>query len=260
MADLRTVSRLLLIVAALGAGACKDKGDPSSAASDDAPPPSPQAVRVTESKSADGNGNRVEKVFNATDDNGDGKITRDEAREYADEKFKGLDTNGDKVLDEKELEEEINEKLEATAKARLALLDRDNDGKVSREEMPPPLLPRFEKLDTNGDGFISLEDMRERRAKEPANSAMSPLRQFDQDGDGKVSLGEYTFARIDWFARADRNQDGEVTLEEAKTAIPAHMTKGLGAPGSPEGTQRPGGMGLPGMPGAMPPGAMPPAK
>lgn len=255
MADLRNASLLLLVLAALGTGGCKDKGDPSSAASDDDPPPSPEAVRVTEAASAEAKKTSpMAKVFNATDADGNGKVTRDEARDYADEKFKALDKNGDKVLDEEEIAAEVNEKLEETAKARLALLDRNHDGKVSREEMPPPLLPRFEKLDTNSDGFVSIEDMRERRAREPASSAMSPLTQLDQDGDGKVSLGEYTFARIDWFARADHNQDGEVTLEEAETAVPAHATKGMGAPGSPGGMGRPGMMGPPGM---MPPPGMP---
>lgn len=135
----------------------------------------------------------------------------------------------------------------------LMKLASENDGAVTRAQAEAAIAGQFALIDADGDGLITQDEMRAyneaRRAEMQARRAeraaergterrerrgraeMDPERlaayqerraeraaarwaEIDTDGDGGLSLAEYTAARIKAFDRLDANSDGIVTAEE----------------------------------------------
>lgn len=99
--------------------------------------------------------------------------------------------------------------------------DADDDGKVSRQELIDSRGDMFLKLDRNGDGVLSDAD---RRKSRPRLASIETVRidqlkkDFDADGDGKVTRDEFVNGPTPLFDKADANADGFVTKDEAKAA------------------------------------------
>lgn len=99
--------------------------------------------------------------------------------------------------------------------------DADDDGKVSRQELIDSRGDMFLKLDRNGDGVLSDAD---RRKSRPRLASIETVRidqlkkDFDADGDGKVTRDEFVNGPTPLFDKADANADGFVTKHEAKAA------------------------------------------
>lgn len=94
------------------------------------------------------------------DVNADGKISREEAKDYPRfaKSFDAIDSNKDGLLDRDELKAHHGKRDEANVKA----IDKDSDGRISRAEAEaktPMLAKHFDKLDTNKDGYLSREEM-----------------------------------------------------------------------------------------------------
>lgn len=126
-------------------------------------------------------------MFNRLDANGDGKITKDEARERMKEQFDKVDANSDGGIDKDEMRkaaEQMRGGRPGGPEGRpgpggpegrrgpggpggegqrgpggLMRLDTDGDGKISKEEAPERMRENFERFDANGDGFIDQSDM-----------------------------------------------------------------------------------------------------
>ena len=94
----------------------------------------------------------------AADTNGDGMISRDEAKALPRlaERFDAIDVNGDGQLTRDELRFAHGKAMRA---AMLRALDKDGDGKVSKAEALAAAEARFERADTNHDGFLSAEEL-----------------------------------------------------------------------------------------------------
>ena len=138
-------------------------------------------------------------------------------------------------------------------------LDANGDGAVTREEAVKLVDERFAAIDANKDGVVDKTEVESwigRRA--PAQAVDGFLKRHDLDGDGKVTKAEFEkpFGKI--FAVFDRNDDGKVTLDEARQAGPMAMGfAGPGRGGHGMGRHHGGwGMSGPGM-GWMQPGAGP---
>jgi len=165
-------------------------------------------------------------LFEETDKNGDGKVTREETKIVADTKFAEIDTDKNGVLDASELALHAEREFAKRAAERIKELDRNGDGKLSRDEAAPGMLARFDKFDRDKDGAISLQEVMQ--VTSPGGSRRSPLTALDTDGDGRVTESEHSRARTEWFDRADTDHDGAVTIEEAKAAVPAGPTPARG--------------------------------
>lgn len=93
--------------------------------------------------------------------NGDGAVTRAEARTARGAIFSRLDADSDGYLSAEE-----RAAMQDGAMARgLANADSDNDGKLSRDEVMNQPFPGFDRLDGNRDGTVSAEEIAAIRAR-----------------------------------------------------------------------------------------------
>jgi len=110
----------------------------------------------------------------AADTNGDGMISRDEAKALPRlaSHFDEIDANHDNQLTADELRA-FHQKMHEGRKGRggfLKKLDTDGDGRISREEAKaaPRLAAHFDEIDANGDGFLAPEELKAaHRRREP---------------------------------------------------------------------------------------------
>ena len=107
------------------------------------------------------------------DSNGDGIVTREEAKAYprltAD--FDVADANKDGQLDAAELQthrEKMRVEMRARAEQRWKAADTDGDDRLSLAEAQasmPQMAERFQKFDANKDGYVSRDEMHNFRMK-----------------------------------------------------------------------------------------------
>ncbi|MET0289872.1 MAG: EF-hand domain-containing protein [Pseudoxanthomonas sp.] len=149
------------------------------------------------------------------DTNGDGDIDRGEAAKAPRlaEQFDALDTNKDGKLSPGELRAARGERGRHgphRGHDRMAKLDSNKDGRISAEEAKadPKFAARFAEMDANKDGFVDKADLAQRMKQH----------------------------RDDWFAKADTNQDGQLSKAEfdaAKPDRPKHERGRRGHDGKP---------------------------
>lgn len=119
-------------------------------------------------------------MFERMDANGDGKITKDEARKMSEARFQKLDGNGDGAVTSEEAKA-AHEKMRAEwakkagkdgeGKSKhhkkgqrhgpghlFAKLDVNKDGKITKAEAQKVSDQRFERIDTNKDGVVTREE------------------------------------------------------------------------------------------------------
>jgi Ca2+-binding EF-hand superfamily protein len=156
--------------------------------------------------------------FLRADSDKDGKVSAAEFKaafpKSPEDRFTKLDKNKDGFLDS------VDRELTAPAipapavsaprdwpdviKNFVAQSDANNDGKLSFEEFskdkPGVARETFDSMDTNKDGVISSDD------KQPTPPTRKPKPTRIVQGDGKAR-----------FERADKNGDGKLTYDEAKT-------------------------------------------
>ena len=131
--------------------------------------------------------------FKAIDTNGDGQISRDEAKGHAwlEKNFDQIDTNHDGQLSKEELaawrkahKGEARAKMEERFDAKFKAADKDNDGSLTMDEMQagmPRLAKNFDQIDANHDGKVTEDEIRaymqarhDARKAQKAASATTP--------------------------------------------------------------------------------------
>jgi Ca2+-binding EF-hand superfamily protein len=107
----------------------------------------------------------------------------------------------------------------------LERMDDNEDGVISMEEFQPPMEGRMSHADTDGDGAVTLAELNQHRAErmadkeaqrvdrqtEAATKMAERFQAMDSDGSGSVTPEE---ARLAAFNHMDRNQDGNLSVEE----------------------------------------------
>lgn len=113
--------------------------------------------------------------FKQADTNGDGSISRDEAKALPmiAKHFDEIDTNHDGQITADELRayhHAAREGRKEKSAERFKKLDTDGDGRISRAEAQaaPRLASRFDELDANKDGFLTPDELKAARAHRPA--------------------------------------------------------------------------------------------
>ncbi|MCZ6773123.1 MAG: hypothetical protein O7G83_14260 [Proteobacteria bacterium] len=91
----------------------------------------------------------------------------------------------------------------ADAKRRFARIDQDGDGRFDRLDFRLKRVSVFGMVDANEDGYLTRDE-----------TLLSPeaFRDFDTDGDGKISSGEMSDRR--GFKMMDLDRDDFITFEE----------------------------------------------
>ena len=115
------------------------------------------ALSVLPAQAEKSAGDKAGRWFQALDKDGNGSISRDEARTRGATRFGRLDADGDgKVSREEFLGRHLR---------RFAGLDADGDGALTRDEFDARSDARFEKIDRDGDGRLTLEELRDARKR-----------------------------------------------------------------------------------------------
>jgi Ca2+-binding EF-hand superfamily protein len=100
-------------------------------------------------------------------------------------------------------------------------LDQNQDSKLSQEEIGER--ERLLQADADQDGFVTREELqnllaRRRDQAEPQLNAEQLFARLDQNKDEKITKEELN-ERSQWLLSADANEDGEITLAEAKAGL-----------------------------------------
>jgi Ca2+-binding EF-hand superfamily protein len=175
----------------------------------------------------------------------DRAITVDEFLKRRVDAFSKRDKNGDGTLDAQELGEAPlgfrQQRQERRMERLLVELDANSDGKVSKIEFETERSQSerpgsgqqvsrgrgsrsgrtaerrqllFSFYDRNGDGVIEKAEYEAGRGEEIEFAKRRRLHALDRDGDGKVTLEEYTADARFRFVRLDLDRDGRITAAD----------------------------------------------
>lgn len=104
----------------------------------------------------------------ASDKDGDGKISKEEAPEFMQTFFDRVDTNGDGVLDKAEMEAMRQRRSSGGGRGgsrNLMQFDKNGDGKVTKDEVPAEMQGMIERGDANGDGAVDAAEIEQMRSR-----------------------------------------------------------------------------------------------
>jgi len=141
--------------------------------------------------------------FKAIDTNGDGQISRDEARGHAwlEKNFDQIDANHDGQLSNEELaawrkahQGEMREKMAQRLDAKFKSADKNGDGALTKDEAQagmPRLAKHFDQIDANHDGKITEDEIRAfMKARHDARKAQKDASATAMPGGPSATKGE----------------------------------------------------------------------
>jgi Ca2+-binding EF-hand superfamily protein len=166
----------------------------------------------------------------AVDPDGDGVVTRDEAKAHPwlADKFDSVDANKDGGLDKNELtamHDAHRAEMQARGEERWKAADTDGNGSISRAEAEASkswVAGQFDKLDADKDGQLTRDEMKAARKEgheRMREHAVERFRTADANGDGGIDLAEAQTGMpklAEKFSTVDANNDGKVTPAELK--------------------------------------------
>lgn len=200
------------------------------------------------SQAEPGMGGHGARLFEMTDTDKSGDISKAEMQAAAEARFEAADKNGDGVLTKDESDAaraEMREKMEAhrgDPAERFAAADADGDGRLTLDEMKEAAAKRmaehgkegdmpgrhadrmekvFERADADGDGALTQDEMKAMGDKMKKRFSEHKKRggffgRLDTDSDGQVTKAELTESTGKMFDRMDRNDDGKIEPGEGR--------------------------------------------
>jgi EF hand len=98
-------------------------------------------------------------------------------------------------------------------------LDADGNGEVSQAELAEARARQFQRVDADSDGrvtvaeLVAVQEQLSRLANLPGAQPEERVRRQDRDGDGALSVGEFT-APPPFFALIDADGNGAISQAE----------------------------------------------
>ena len=215
------------------------------------------------------NAEAIAAMFDRTDANSDGKITKEEVPEDRREGFgRMLERMGAESMNKEQFARYVTfSAMQGRPGAGrpgegrpplVAALDADNDGELSAGEIEAAGKALL-KLDKNSDGKLTRDELGppggpgrpgegrppEGRGRPNAEQFLARLKEADKDGDGKLSKDEVEKGEVpqflkEGFGRIDANSDGFLDQEEMRRVGQRQGGRG-DRPRAPEGERRPEG-------------------
>ena len=98
----------------------------------------------------------------------------------------------------------------------IELYDLDGDDKVVQSEIDKARSDRLAAFDADGDGTLSLQEYEALWLDAMRERMVDRFQSHDDDGDGHITPEEFSERTSHLVLRRDRNEDGAISLEEAR--------------------------------------------
>jgi Ca2+-binding EF-hand superfamily protein len=96
----------------------------------------------------------------------------------------------------------------------MARYDADEDGKVTQQEIDQNRTQWHAEFDADKNASLSVDEFRNLWLKARNEMMVREFQHFDSDGNGQVTLGEYSAPMARMVAERDRNGDGALSPED----------------------------------------------
>lgn len=166
------------------------------------------------------------------DQDGDGKINKEESPAQLSPYFDGIDVNSDGFIDVGEAkvmadyannqnaesqEEEMDPDEELTSEKMIELLDKNGDKKLSKEEITGEVKKHFDMIDSNRDGLIDNKEVSAALAyaKNQGNAVTVADLKGDPNSTEMKNGSVQSSNPEEAVASMDKDGDGKITKEEA---------------------------------------------
>ena len=93
--------------------------------------------------------------------------------------------------------------------------DTNNDGAVDLSEAVAARADRLAEFDADGNGTLSLDEYKSLWVDAYFERMVDNFQRHDDNGDGEVTVDEFTQEQTRMITRADRNNDGMVDEKDA---------------------------------------------
>lgn len=159
--------------------------------------------------------------FRKLDWNGDGVLSLDEFREGLRARFEKLDRDGTGAIPCKPAGNPANGKSHRSvggAKAKLCQeADLNHDGKITRDEFDKAAIARFNAVVKGGKGMTLAQYVQDQMGPFLEAEARR-FKRLNKNGDGKLTLAEFSAPAEKLFDKLDKNHDGVLTPDELSHA------------------------------------------